>query len=101
MGNIITYNGSYVHAKYIYTGICYIRVTADSSIKGISPLFTYFVILIGFIQIYSKKKKTITITDALSLMVPYAIAFSVLWLLIVIGFYIIGLPLGINTGVML
>ena len=34
-------------------------------------------------------------------MVPYAIAFSVLWLLIVIGFYIIGLPLGINTGVML
>lgn len=74
---------------------------ADSSIKGISPLFTYFVILIGFIQIYNKKKKTITITDALSLMVPYAIAFSVLWLLIVIGFYIIGLPLGINTGVML
>ena len=30
-----------------------------------------------------------------------AIAFSILWLLILIGFYIIGIPLGIDTGVML
>ena len=59
-------------------------------------------ILIGFLQIYnSKKKDIITLTDAMSLMVPYAIAFSILWLLIIIGFYIMGLPLGFNTGVML
>ena len=63
---------------------------ADSSVKGITPLFTYFVILIGFLQIY-----------AMGLMVPYFIAFSILWLLILIGFYIIGLPLGFNAGVML
>ena len=75
---------------------------ADSSVKGITPLFTYFVILIGFLQIYnSKKKDIITLTDAMSLMVPYTIAFSILWFLIIIGFYIIGLPLGLNTGVML
>ena len=75
---------------------------ADSSVKGITPLFTYFVILIGFLQIYnSKKKSIITLTDAMSLMVPYTIAFSILWLLIIIGFYIVGLPLGLHTGVML
>ena len=74
---------------------------ADSSVKGVSPLFTYFVILMGFIQIYNKKRKIITLTDALSLMLPYAIGFTVLWLLIVLGFYIIGIPLGFNTGVML
>ena len=75
---------------------------ADSSIKGLTPLFTYFVILIGFLQIYnSKKRDTISLTDAISLMVPYSIAFSILWLLILLGFYIIGLPLGFNTGVML
>ena len=39
--------------------------------------------------------------DAMGLMVPYAIAFSVLWLIILIAFYIIGLPLGFNAGVML
>ena len=43
----------------------------------------------------------ITLTDAVGLMVPYTIAFSILWLLIVLGFYVIGLPLGFNTGVML
>ena len=75
---------------------------ADSSIKGITPMFTYFVILIGFLQIYNTKKRdTIGLVDAMSLMVPYSIAFSILWLLILIGFYIIGLPLGFNAGVML
>ena len=72
---------------------------ADSSVKGITPVFTYFVILIGFLQIYNKKKDDIvTITDAMSLMIPYTIAFSLLWLIIVICFYILGLPIGIGVS---
>ena len=72
---------------------------ADSSVKGITPVFTYFVILIGFLQIYNKKKDDIvTITDAMGLMIPYTIAFSFLWLIIVICFYILGLPIGIGVS---
>lgn len=75
---------------------------ADSAVKGITPLFTYFVILIGFLQIYNNKKDdTITITRAISLMTPYTIAFTVLWLAIVIVFYFLGIPIGINTSVTL
>lgn len=75
---------------------------ADSSMKGMTPLFTYFVILIGFLQIYNNKKKdVVTLVDALSLIVPYSIAFSVLWLILLLAFYIIGVPLGFSTGVML
>ena len=75
---------------------------ADSSTKGITPLFTYFVILLGFLQIYnSKKKDVITLTDGMSLMLPYTVAFSIAWLLIILAFYIIGLPLGFSTSVML
>ena len=75
---------------------------ADSATKGITPLFTYFVILLGFLQIYnSKKRDVITLTDGMGLMLPYSVAFSILWLLIVLAFYIVGLPLGFNTGVML
>ena len=73
---------------------------ADSSVKGITPLFTYFVVLIGFLQIYNKKKDdTVTISRAVSLMFPYTIAFTLLWLIIVIAFYILGIPIGINTSV--
>ena len=75
---------------------------ADSSVKGITPLFTYFVILLGFLQIYNNKKRdVVTLTDGMSLMLPYTIAFSIAWLLIILAFYIIGLPLGINTRVMI
>ena len=75
---------------------------ADSSVKGITPLFTYFVILIGFLQIYNKKKDdTITISKAVSLMTPYTLAFTVLWLAIVIIFYFLGMPIGIGTSVTL
>lgn len=75
---------------------------ADSSVKGITPLFTYFVILIGFLQIYNKKKDdTITISRAISLMTPYTIAFTILWLAIVIIFYTLGIPIGLNTSVTL
>ena len=73
---------------------------ADSSVKGITPLFTYFVILIGFLQIYNNKKDdTITISKAASLMAPYTVAFTILWLAIVIVFYFLGIPIGIGTNV--
>lgn len=75
---------------------------ADSSVKGITPLFTYFVILIGFLQIYNKKKDDpVTISRAISLMTPYTVAFTVLWLAIVIVFYTLGIPIGIATKVTL
>lgn len=75
---------------------------ADSATKGITPLFTYFVILLGFLQIYNNKRRdVITLTDGMGLMLPYAIAFSIAWLLIILAFYIIGLPIGLTTSVML
>lgn len=75
---------------------------ADSSVKGITPLFTYFVILIGFLQIYNKKKNDpVTISRAIFLMTPYTVAFTVLWLAIVIVFYTLGIPIGIATKVTL
>lgn len=75
---------------------------ADSSMKGLTPIFSYFVILIGFLHIYNKRKNdVITITDAMSLMVPYTVAFTILWFVIILAFYIIGIPIGIETSVML
>ena len=76
------------YAQAVYRG-------ASSASLGIVPLFTYFVILIGFLEIYNKRKNdTVTITDAMSLMLPYTLAYIILWLLIVLAFYIIGLPIG-------
>lgn len=75
---------------------------ADSSIKGMVPLFNYFVIFIGFLQIYNKKQNdVVSLSDAVSLMIPYTIAYTILWFTIILAFYIIGIPIGPGTGVML
>lgn len=75
---------------------------ADSSIRGVTPLLSYFVIFIGFLQIYDKRKNdVISLTDAIGLMAPYAIAYVIVWFIIILAFYIIGIPIGIGTGVML
>lgn len=67
----------------------------DSMTNGINPLYAYFVIFIGYLNIYNvREDKPITITGAIKIMFPYFVIISITWLLILLGWYIIGLPIG-------
>jgi len=67
----------------------------DSMTKGITPVLAYFVIYVGYLNIYNpNKKKPITIGNSLKLIAPYAFFISLTWLVIIILWYVIGLPLG-------
>lgn len=70
---------------------------ADSMTKGITPFLAYFIIYLGYLNIYNKKKEPITIRKALSFVFPYFSFMVVAWIVIVIGWYLIGLPLGPNA----
>ncbi len=71
-----------------------IRV-ADSMTNGITPLLACFVIYIGYLNIYNfDKNKPITITRAIKLVTPYCGIICITWILLVIGWYLIGLPIG-------
>ncbi len=71
-----------------------IRV-ADSMTKGYTPLLASFVIYIGYLNIYNlHKEKPYTIRKSLKLITPYFLLISVTWILLIIGWYIIGLPIG-------
>ncbi len=73
---------------------------AESMTNGITPLLTYFVIYIGYLNIYNKDSdKSYGIRRGLSMMVPYFIALLITWLLIIIIWYIIGLPLGPSSHI--
>lgn len=67
---------------------------ADGIGKCLTPVFVYFIILVGFLQKYNRNDEDITIFGTLKLMLPAIILFIVLWLLIIIGWYVVGLPLG-------
>ena len=68
---------------------------ADSMTKGFTPLLASFVIYIGYLNIYNlNKKKPYTIRRSLKLITPYFLIIAATWIIIVLGWYILGLPLG-------
>ena len=73
----------------------FVMRAVDSMTNGITPLYAYFVIFIGFLNIYNiDEEKPITISNAMRIMLPYFVIISLTWLLLIIGWYIIGLPIG-------
>lgn len=63
----------------------------DSTTNIISPLMSYFAMIVVFMQRYDKEKGLGTL---ISTMVPYSMAFLASWTLLLILWMFIGLPLG-------
>ncbi|MFA5603901.1 MAG: AbgT family transporter [Bacilli bacterium] len=69
---------------------------ADGIGKSMTPIFVYFIIMLGFIQKYNEDKK-ITIFGTYRLLMPTIMIVGGLILLIIVCWFIIGLPLGTST----
>ena len=63
----------------------------DSTTNIITPLMPYFAIIIAFAQ---KWDEDIGLGTLISTMVPYSIAFMIAWTLLLIIWFVFGLPLG-------
>lgn len=67
----------------------------DSISKGITPLAPFFVIFLAYMNIYNDNKNdNIGVFSAIKTIMPYCLIISATWLIIIIGWYIIGLPIG-------
>lgn len=67
----------------------------DSMTKGFTPLLASFVIYIGYLNVYNlHKDKPYSIRKSLQMITPYFLLISITWILLVVGWYIIGLPIG-------
>jgi aminobenzoyl-glutamate transport protein len=65
---------------------------ADSPPNAITPLNAYFALVVGFAQKYDKNAGVGTVV---ALMLPYVMWMTVLWTLLFVGWYLIGLPWGL------
>ncbi len=63
----------------------------DSSTNIISPLMPFFALIVAFAQKYDKKAGMGTLV---STMAPYSLGFLVVWSLLLIVWFMLGLPLG-------
>lgn len=70
---------------------------ADSVGKIITPLFIFFIVMVGFIQKYNTKENKVTLFNTMKLIWPIILTMIIFWILILVIWYIAGLPLGIGT----
>jgi aminobenzoyl-glutamate transport protein len=68
----------------------------DSVTNVISPMMSFFALIIAFVQKYDAKAGIGTIIAA---MVPYSIAFLIIWILLLIAWLLLGIPLGPDAGI--
>src|SRR6056297_633481 len=67
----------------------------DSTTNIISPMMSFFALIIAFIQKYDSKAGIGTI---ISNMLPYTIVFMLIWIVMLVAWILIGLPLGPDAG---
>ena len=68
----------------------------DSVTNVISPMMSFFALIIAFIQKYEKNAGIGTV---IATMLPYSIAFFVVWTILLVGWLLLGLDLGPGAGI--
>lgn len=63
---------------------------------GLTPLMAYFVIYLAFMELYNTNDNE-GLFGNIKYIIPYSLGVLAMWLVIIILFYIIGLPLGIGA----
>lgn len=67
----------------------------DSTTNIVSPLFPYMPIILGLFKEYSKESGVGTV---ISIMIPYTLWFTIGWIILLIIWQFLGLPLGPGVG---
>lgn len=69
----------------------------DSATNIITPVMTYFAVILTFARRYDKNAGIGTLTAT---MVPYSFVFLTGWILLIILWLMLGLPIGVGTGIL-
>ena len=75
-------------------------LVGDSVGKLFSPIYVYLIITIGLMYKY-EKDTNISIVDTMKKIMPVILILSLTWVVIIFGWYLIGLPIGINSFITL
>lgn len=70
----------------------------DSITNPLSPIFSYFPVLLAFAKKYDKK---LGIGTIISNMLPYSVAFAIVWIIMLVVFIQFNIPLGPGGGIYL
>lgn len=73
-----------------------IFVSGSSCVYGITPVMAYFVIYLAYMEKYDKEG--MGLIKGIRYILPYVLGMIIMWLLLLLLWYLVGLPLGIKTA---
>ncbi|MBR4178211.1 MAG: AbgT family transporter [Bacilli bacterium] len=73
-----------------------VYVAGDSVTNGLTPIFAYFVIYLAFLEKYNKGEM-ISMRDGTKYMATYSLYITIIFAVILVGWYMIGIPIGIGS----
>ena len=74
-----------------------IFVAGSSLSMAFTPVMMYYVIYIAYMEKYDKNNE-VTLFGSFKYMKSYGVMILAMWFVLIVGFYITGLPIGINTN---
>ena len=75
-------------------------LAADSVGKLFSPIYIYLIVAIGFMHKY-EKDSNVSIISTMKKTMPTILILSLVWIVIIFGWYLLGMPIGINSAITL
>ena len=69
---------------------------AESATMGLTPLFAYYVIYLAYLEKYNQTEKPINLFKSIKSQLPYAVLTAISLLVLIIVWYITGVPIGIS-----
>lgn len=75
-------------------------LAADSVGKLFSPIYIYLIVAVGFMYKYDKDTNK-SIIGTMKKAMPAILLLSLVWVVIIVGWYLVGLPMGINSNITL
>ena len=74
----------------------FIYVAGSSLSMAFTPVMAYYVIYIAYMEKYDKNDD-VTLFGSFKYMKSYGAVMFALWIILILGFYITGVPMGINS----
>ena len=70
---------------------------ADSIGKCITPFYVYLIVMLGFLYKYDNDGEELELFGTMRKMLPAVLWMAMAWIIIIIGWNLLGLNIGINT----
>lgn len=65
---------------------------------GLTPIFAYYVIYLAYLEKYNQKSRPLSLFETLKYQIPYSLLTGFVLIVIIIIWYVIGMPIGLGAS---